>query len=83
LAKKGVQMNRIFLFALMGWMLVPCLLYSQETKNNNEVYQFTDEIVLPVTPVKNQNRTGTCWSFSTLSFLESEMLRLKKQETDL
>lgn len=46
-------------------------------------YVFEDELVLPVTPVKDQYRTGTCWSFSTLSFLESEMLRLGKPEVDL
>ncbi|HSO87522.1 MAG TPA: C1 family peptidase [Draconibacterium sp.] len=46
-------------------------------------YVFEDEILLPATPVKDQYRTGTCWSFSGLSFLESEMLRLGKPEVDL
>lgn len=46
-------------------------------------YIFEDENVLPSTSVKDQYRTGTCWSFSTLSFLESEMLRLGKPEIDL
>jgi bleomycin hydrolase len=46
-------------------------------------YVFEDEIVLPATPVKDQYRTGTCWSFSTLSFFESEMIRLGKPEVDL
>jgi len=46
-------------------------------------YVFTDEIVLPATPVKDQYRSGTCWSFSGLSFLESELLRLGKPEVDL
>jgi len=46
-------------------------------------YVFEDEIVLPATSVKDQFRTGTCWSFSALSFLESEMLRLGKPEVDL
>lgn len=46
-------------------------------------YSFTDEIVLPATPVKDQYRSGTCWAFSGLSFLESEMLRLGKPEVDL
>jgi bleomycin hydrolase len=44
---------------------------------------FNDVKVLPATPVKDQARTGTCWSFSGLSFLESEMLRLGKPESDL
>ena len=40
-----------------------------------EGYRFTDGKVLEMTPVKNQNRSGTCWCFSTLSFLEGEILR--------
>ena len=44
---------------------------------------FTDVKALPVTPVKNQGGTGTCWDFSTLSFLESELLRMGKGEYDL
>ncbi|RMF25211.1 MAG: aminopeptidase [Bacteroidetes bacterium] len=35
------------------------------------------------TSVKNQQRTGTCWSFSTVSFLESELLRMGKEAPDL
>lgn len=46
-------------------------------------YVFEDELVLPATPVKDQYRTATCWSFSGLSFIESEMLRLGKPEVDL
>jgi bleomycin hydrolase len=46
-------------------------------------YVFEDEIKLPATPVKDQYRTGTCWAFSTLSFFESEMIRLGKPEVDL
>lgn len=46
-------------------------------------YVFEEEIVLPSTAVKDQYRTGTCWSFSGLSMLESEMLRLGKPEVDL
>ncbi|HRX12061.1 MAG TPA: C1 family peptidase, partial [Draconibacterium sp.] len=46
-------------------------------------YVFEEEIVLPATSVKDQYRTGTCWSFSTISFFESEMLRLGKPEVDL
>jgi bleomycin hydrolase len=30
------------------------------------------------TPVQNQNITGTCWSFSTMSFFESELIRMGK-----
>ena len=40
-------------------------------------YQFTTVKENPVTPVKNQYRSGTCWCFSTLSFLESEAIKNK------
>ncbi len=33
--------------------------------------------------IKNQQKTGTCWSFATSSFLESEVLRTKKIDVDL
>ncbi len=54
-----------------------------ETKKTKNAYEFEDTLVLPATPVKDQNRSGTCWSFSTLSFLESEMIRKGKPQTDL
>ena len=46
-------------------------------------YEFTVVKELPVTPVKNQYRSGTCWCYSGISFLESEIMRTKGIETDL
>jgi aminopeptidase C len=48
-----------------------------------EGYKFTTVIDLKATPVRNQSRTGSCWSFATTSFIESELLRLGKGEYDL
>jgi len=48
-----------------------------------EGYIFTDQKVLKTTSVKDQYRSGTCWSFSGLSFFESELLRLGKPEVNL
>lgn len=42
--------------------------------------EFTTIADLDDTPVANQNRTGTCWSFSTLSFFESEVLRMSEKK---
>ena len=39
-------------------------------------YQFETVKANPVTSVKNQSRSGTCWAFSTISFFESEAIRL-------
>lgn len=46
-------------------------------------YTFTTVVENKETPVKDQARTGTCWCFGTISFLESELLRLGKGEVDL
>ena len=48
-----------------------------------EGYKFTDTKVIPTTGVKNQNRSGTCWCFSTMTFLESEILRNGGEEVHL
>ncbi len=46
-------------------------------------YTFTFQNKLNCNPVENQANTGTCWSFSTGSYLESEAIRLGKQPIDL
>ena len=46
-------------------------------------YEFTTIKELPVTSVKNQFRSGTCWCFSALSFIESEIIRTTGKELDL
>ena len=46
-------------------------------------YQFTETSKVNCTTIKNQENTGTCWSFSTVSFLESELLRMGQGEHDL
>ena len=48
-----------------------------------EGFRFTTVDSLAITPVKDQNRSGTCWSYSTIGFLESELLRMGKGEYDL
>lgn len=48
-----------------------------------EPFQFKNFKTLACTPVKNQQKTGTCWCFSALSFLESELIRTGKDEQDL
>ena len=48
-----------------------------------EGYVFTDTKIIPSTPVKNQNRSGTCWCFSTLTMLECEILKTGGPEMHL
>jgi bleomycin hydrolase len=56
-----------------------------QTKTNKKesAYQFTTIKEIGNTDVKNQGSTSTCWSFSTLSFLESELERMGKGKMNL
>lgn len=47
------------------------------------LYQFKPLVDLTATSIKNQSQTGTCWSFSTTSFLESEAARISGEVVDL
>ncbi len=46
-------------------------------------FKFTDIKVVPTTPVKDQNKSGTCWAFSGISTIEEDLLRRGKGEIDL
>ena len=52
-------------------------------QGNNQGFVFTTVKENPITSIKNQNRSGTCWAFSSLAFFESELLRKGKGEFDL
>ena len=44
---------------------------------------FTTVLENPVTSIKNQNNSGTCWSYSALAFLESEVLKKDPSKKDI
>ena len=46
-------------------------------------YIFTEKTNIKVSAVENQQNTGTCWSFATTSFIESELIRMGKPEYNL
>lgn len=46
-------------------------------------FKFTDVKIIKTTPVKDQNKSGTCWSFSGTSLLEDEVIRKGGPELDL
>ena len=56
---------------------------AEEKKDSVEGFKFTDTKVVPGTPVKDQNKSGTCWSFSGIGFIENEILRNTGKELDL
>lgn len=49
----------------------------------NAQYNFNHTKDLACTEIKNQSKTGTCWSFATSSFIESELIRMGKGQYDL
>jgi bleomycin hydrolase len=78
--------NLIF-FAFAIFIMAGTAVNAQETaKMSNKKdggYHFTVIKDIEATEVQNQGRTGTCWSFSSLSFFESELLRMKKGKHNL
>lgn len=81
----------IYRIGLVGFVAVSGQLFSQDNlvkslannKSDNPNYQFTIIKELGNTSVKNQGSSGTCWSYSGNSFLESELLRKGKPKLDI
>lgn len=57
--------------------------FAQKDTAKVDSFKFTITKELKISPVKNQASSGTCWSFSTIGFFESELLRMGKPEVDL
>jgi bleomycin hydrolase len=75
-------MKKVLLLSLL-WVF--SFNVSAQTRQNKKdgPYTFTIEKEVKYTPVKDQGNTGTCWSFSGLSFLESELARMGKPQIEL
>lgn len=71
-------MKRVSVLLLCAAFLAPVVV-AQEA----ESFQFDIVTELETTPVKNQSRTGTCWSFASSSFMETELLRMGREPIDL
>lgn len=70
-------MKRILTIALVAVLSTAAFAQTQT------IYRFTPVNDIPVTTVKDQARTGTCWCFATISFLEAELIRQGKGHYDL
>src|SRR5690606_39712277 len=58
-------------------------LEKNKSDRSKQLFKFEPVIDLENTSVKNQGHSGTCWSYATNSFLESEMIRAGKDPVDL
>jgi aminopeptidase C len=68
--------KNISLLILAGAVSISAMAQSgTKSKEQQKEYHFTTVKANPVTEVKDQNETGTCWCFSTISFLESEAIK--------
>ncbi len=68
-------MKKVFL-TLGAVFAVSLAVNAQKAKVDFPEYKFTTVVENPVTSVKNQYRSGTCWAFSAISFVESEIIRI-------
>ena len=77
-------MNRFVKFAAFALLLgATTALVAQEAEKENPVYQITETINVPHTPVDNQGSSGTCWCFAGIGFVEAEIMRMYGKEFNL
>jgi len=77
-------MRKIIMMVLLSTLMMGQAWAQEKTENKEEKgYQFTAIKDVPHTSIKNQYRSGTCWSFSGIAFFEAEMMKKGKPETDL
>ena len=76
-------MKKLLLLAGLALMVCSASAKKPAQKTQEEGYKFTDLTTVPTTSVKDQHRSGTCWCYSALSFLENEILRAGGPEMDL
>ena len=75
-------MKKIFTLALLAVFALGANAKEKKTVNKNKPV-FTTIKANPITSVKDQNRSGTCWDYSTLSFFEAEILKATGKTYDL
>lgn len=77
-------MKKIFIAAILA-SGITC--YAQETTDSAaskpQGFVFTEQIIIPSTSVKDQNKSGTCWSFAGTGFIEDNVRKVKGDSLDL
>jgi len=75
------RQSKLFIVILLAF-LISFPAFAQEEEVLSE-YEFTDQVRLETSSVKDQGRSGTCWCFAAVSFLETELIRMGQPEYDL
>ena len=76
-------MKKTFLLAIAAMMTLGVFADDQKKEKDPNEPVFTTIVANPITSIKNQARSGTCWAYSTLAFFESEILKKTKKNIDL
>ena len=76
-------MKKLFTLALLAVVALGAQAEEKKdsTASNKPVFTVIKEN--PITSIKDQNRSGTCWDYSTLSFFEAEILKATGKTYDL
>ncbi len=76
-------MNKKLIIAAVALSLPFGSVSAQDKAEKKDSTAFTVVKENAITPIKDQNQSGTCWAYSSYGFLESELLRMGKGEHDL
>ena len=69
---------------ILSILVVACTITAwAATGKSDSPLIFTSIRTNPITPIKNQSRSGTCWDFATVGFFEGEILRKTGKVYDL
>ena len=76
-------MKKLFTLALAALLAAGAQAEEAKDSVKSNKPAFTTVKENPITSVKDQNRSGTCWDYSTLSFFEAEILKATGKKMDL
>jgi len=71
----------MFISLILGFLLLTSI--SVKAGDTVKNFVFSDKKIVKHTSVKDQQRTGTCWSYAATSFIEAELIRMGYGESDL
>jgi len=78
------KMKRRWMMMLLA-VSIPVIAIGQKNEDTEKTRKFSFTTIMenPITPVKNQSRSGTCWDYATVGFFEGEILKKTGKTYDL